>query len=133
MKAFNLPSIELLNYEADDLIGSIEKKLLMLKSNNNFIGIKIYAIKYQIKFRLFDPMKSKLMVKKVFEKFGVNSIKDVQSLLECSIYLQEFLVLELKSCKLINKYKTLDNLLKMHPKFLKIKDEKHYCLTKTKP
>ena len=84
VKAFNLPSIELLNYEADDLIATYAKqiteaggKVTIISSDKDLMQL------VSEKVRLYDPMKSKILgEKEVIEKFGVkpNQVIDVQSL-----------------------------------------------------
>ena len=62
VKAFNLPSIELINYEADDLIATYAKKIIK-------VGAKVTVISsdkdlmqlVSDNIRLYDPMKSKVL------------------------------------------------------------------------
>ena len=91
VEAFNLPSIELLNYEADDLIATYAKKITEAGAKVTVISSdKDLMQLVSNKVRLFDPMKSKVIgEKEVIEKFGVKT-----------------------AAELINKYKTLENLLK---------------------
>ncbi len=118
VEAFNLPSIELLNYEADDLIATYAKKITE-------VGAKVTVISsdkdlmqlVSNKVRLFDPMKSKVIgEKEVFEKFGVKpeQVIDVQSLAgDSSDNVPGVPGIGIKTAaELINKYKTLENLLK---------------------
>ena len=73
VEAFNLPSIELLNYEADDLIATYAKiiteagaKVTVISSDKDLMQL------VSNKVRLFDPMKSKVIgEREVIEKFGV--------------------------------------------------------------
>ena len=84
VEAFNLPSIELTNYEADDLIATYAKKIIeagakvtVISSDKDLMQLVSENI------RLYDPMKSKVLgEKEVVEKFGVkpNQVIDVQSL-----------------------------------------------------
>ncbi len=117
VEAFNLPSIELLNYEADDLIATYSKKI-------TDIGAKVTVISsdkdlmqlVSNKIRLFDPMKSKVIgEKEVFEKFGVKpqQVIDVQSLAgDSSDNIPGVPGIGVKTAsELIVKYKNLDNLL----------------------
>ncbi len=117
VEAFNLPSIELLNYEADDLIATYAKKI-------TDVGAKVTVISsdkdlmqlVSNKIRLFDPMKSKVIgEKEVLEKFGVKpkQVIDVQSLAgDSSDNIPGVPGIGIKTAaELINKYKNLDTLL----------------------
>ena len=118
VEAFNLPSIELLNYEADDLIATYAKiitdagaKVTIISSDKDLMQLVSNTI------RLFDPMKSKVIgEKEVFEKFGVkpDQVIDVQSLAgDSSDNIPGVPGIGVKTAaELISKYKTLDNLLK---------------------
>ena len=82
------------------------------------------------KVRLFDPMKSKVIgEKEVIEKFGVkpDQVVDVQSLAgDSSDNVPGVPGIGIKTAaELINKYKTLENLLKRHQKYPRIRDERH--------
>ena len=117
VKAFNLPSIELLNYEADDLIATYAKqiteagaKVTIISSDKDLMQL------VSKKVRLYDPMKSKVIgEKEVFEKFGVkpNQVIDVQSLAgDSSDNIPGVPGIGVKTAaELINKYKNLDLLL----------------------
>ena len=118
VEAFNLPSIELSNYEADDLIATYTKQIIK-------VGAKVTVISsdkdlmqlVSDKVRLYDPMKSKVLgEKEVVEKFGVkpNQVIDVQSLAgDSSDNIPGVPGIGIKTAsELINKYKTLDVLLK---------------------
>ena len=118
VKAFNLPSIELINYEADDLIATYVKQIID-------VGAKVTVISsdkdlmqlVSEKTRLYDPMKNKVLGKnEVFEKFGVkpSQVIDVQSLAgDSSDNIPGVPGIGVKTAaELINKYKTLDILLK---------------------
>ena len=89
VKAFNLPSIELLNYEADDLIATYAKQIIEAGAKVTVISSdKDLMQLVSDKIRLYDPMKSKVLgEKEVIEKFGVkpNQVIDVQSLAGDSI------------------------------------------------
>ena len=117
VEAFNLPSVELLNYEADDLIATYAKKI-------SEAGAKVTVISsdkdlmqlVSNKVRLFDPMKSKLIgEKEVIDKFGVKpeQVIDVQSLAgDSSDNVPGVPGIGVKTAaELIKKYKTLENLL----------------------
>jgi len=118
VKAFNLPSVELSNYEADDLIATYTRQIIK-------VGAKVTVISsdkdlmqlVSDKVRLYDPMKSKILgEKEVVEKFGVkpNQVIDVQSLAgDPSDNIKGVPGIGIKTAsELINKYKTLDVLLK---------------------
>ena len=117
VKAFNLPSIELLNYEADDLIATYAKQIVKLGAKVTIISSDKDLMQLVSKdIRLYDPMKSKLMgEKEVFEKFGVkpDQVIDVQSLAgDSSDNIPGVPGIGIKTAaELINKYKNLDNLL----------------------
>ena len=65
VKAFNLPSIELLNYEADDLIATYSKKIIEAGAKVTVISSdKDLMQLVSNKIRLFDPMKSKVIGEK---------------------------------------------------------------------
>ncbi|MBA1340442.1 MAG: DNA polymerase-1 [Pelagibacterales bacterium] len=118
VKAFNLPSIELLNYEADDLIATYAKqitnagaKVTVISSDKDLMQL------VSDKIRLYDPMKSKVIgEKEVIEKFGVkpSQVIDVQSLAgDSSDNVPGVPGIGVKTAaELINKYKNLDTLLK---------------------
>ena len=118
VEAFNLPSIELLNYEADDLIASYAKKITKAGATVTVISSdKDLMQLVSNKVRLFDPMKSKVIgEKEVVEKFGVKpeQVIDVQSLAgDSSDNVPGVPGIGIKTAaELINKYKTLENLLK---------------------
>ncbi len=118
VEAFNLPSIELLNYEADDLIATYSKKITEAGAKVTVISSdKDLMQLVSNKIRLFDPMKSKVIgEKEVFEKFGVkpNQVIDVQSLAgDSSDNIPGVPGIGIKTAsELINKYKNLDNLIK---------------------
>tara|TARA_X000001036_G_scaffold143608_1_gene136408 strand:+ start:637 stop:3408 length:2772 start_codon:yes stop_codon:yes gene_type:complete len=118
VRAFNLPSIELLNYEADDLIATYAKqitdagaKVTVISSDKDLMQL------VSDKIRLYDPMKSKVIgEKEVLEKFGVkpSQVIDVQSLAgDSSDNIPGVPGIGVKTAaELINKYKNLDTLLK---------------------
>jgi len=118
VKAFSLPSIELINYEADDLIATYAKqivdagaKVTVISSDKDLMQL------VSDKIRLYDPMKNKVLGEnEVFEKFGVkpNQVIDVQSLAgDSSDNIPGVPGIGVKTAaELINKYKTLDVLLK---------------------
>jgi DNA polymerase-1 len=118
VKAFSLPSIELINYEADDLLATYAKqivdagaKVTVISSDKDLMQL------VSEKIRLYDPMKNKVLGEdEVFEKFGVkpNQVIDVQSLAgDSSDNIPGVPGIGVKTAaELINKYKTLDVLLK---------------------
>jgi len=118
VKAFNLPSIELTNYEADDLIATYAKKIIEARAKVTVISSdKDLMQLVSDSIRLYDPMKSKVLgEKEVIEKFGVkpNQVVDVQSLAgDSSDNIPGVPGIGIKTAsELINKYKTLDILLK---------------------
>ena len=117
VKAFNLPSIELLNYEADDLIATYAKQISKLGAKVTVISSDKDLMQLVSKdIRLFDPMKSKVIgEKEVIEKFGVkpSQVIDVQSLAgDSSDNIPGVPGIGIKTAaELINKYKDLDTLL----------------------
>ncbi len=117
VKSFNLPSIEQLNYEADDLIATYAKQIVSLGAKVTIISSDKDLMQLVSKgVRLFDPMKSKVIGKKeVEEKFGVKpeQVIDVQSLAgDSSDNIPGVPGIGIKTAaELINKYKNLENLL----------------------
>jgi len=118
VKAFNLPSIELSNYEADDLIATYAKKIIKAGAKATVISSdKDLMQLVSSDIRLYDPIKSKVLgEKEVIEKFGVkpHQVIDVQSLAgDSSDNIPGVPGIGIKTAsELINKYKTLDILLK---------------------
>ena len=118
VEAFNLPSIELLNYEADDLIATYAKKIVKAGAKVTIISSdKDLMQLVSDKVRLYDPVKFKVLDDKdVKEKFGVkpSQVIDVQSLAgDSSDNIPGVPGIGIKTAaELINKYKNLDNLLK---------------------
>ena len=82
--AFNLPSIELINYEADDLIATYTEQILNMGAKVTIVSSdKDLMQLYKKNVRIYDPMKNKFIDEKdVLNKFGVKASKviDVQSL-----------------------------------------------------
>ena len=117
VKAFNLPCIEQINYEADDLIATYAKKIIEAGAKVTVISSDKDLMQLVSKdIRLYDPMKSKVLgEKEVIEKFGVkpNQVIDVQSLAgDSSDNIPGVPGIGIKTAsELINKYKTLDTLL----------------------
>ena len=117
VEAFNLPSIELSNYEADDLIATYAKQISKLGAKVTVISSDKDLMQLVSKdIRLYDPMKNKVIgEKEVIEKFGVkpNQVIDVQSLAgDSSDNIPGVPGIGIKTAaELINKYKDLDTLL----------------------
>ena len=117
VKAFNLPSIELLNYEADDLIATYAKQISKLGARVTVISSDKDLMQLVSKdIRLYDPMKNKVIgEKEVIDKFGVkpNQVIDVQSLAgDSSDNIPGVPGIGVKTAaELIKKYNDLDNLL----------------------
>jgi len=118
VKAFNLPSIEQTNYEADDLIATYARQIVDLGAKVTIISSDKDLMQLVSKdIRLFDPMKSKIIgEKEVEEKFGVKpkQVIDVQSLAgDSSDNIPGVPGIGIKTAaELIKKYKNLDTLLK---------------------
>ncbi|MAV76886.1 MAG: DNA polymerase I [Candidatus Marinimicrobia bacterium] len=118
VKAFNLPSIEQINYEADDLLATYARQIIDLGAKVTIISSDKDLMQLVSKnIRLFDPMKSKVIgEKEVEEKFGVKpkQVIDVQSLAgDSSDNIPGVPGIGIKTAaELIKKYKNLDTLLK---------------------
>ena len=116
--AFNLPSIELTNYEADDLIATYAKKIIEAGAKVTIVSSdKDLMQLVSSDIRLYDPMKNRVIGKdQVKEKFGVKpeQVIDVQSLAgDSSDNIPGVPGIGIKTAaELINKYGDLDNLLK---------------------
>ncbi len=118
VKAFNLPSIELINYEADDLIATYVEKILDLGAKVTIVSSdKDLMQLYKKGVRIYDPMKNKFINQDdVQNKFGVTPEKviDVQSLAgDSTDNVPGVPGIGVKTAaELINEYGTLENLLK---------------------
>jgi DNA polymerase-1 len=116
--AFNLPSVDLLNYEADDLIATYVDQILKAGAKVTIVSSdKDLMQLYKKDVRIFDPMKNKFINEEdVFKKFGVDASKviDVQALAgDSSDNVPGVPGIGVKTAaELINKYGTLDKLLK---------------------
>jgi DNA polymerase-1 len=116
--AFNLPSVDLLNYEADDLIATYVDQILKVGAKVTIVSSdKDLMQLYKKDVRIFDPMKNKFINEEdVFKKFGVDASKviDVQALAgDSSDNVPGVPGIGVKTAaELINKYGTLDKLLK---------------------
>tara|TARA_B100000941_G_scaffold290673_1_gene274109 strand:- start:2403 stop:5165 length:2763 start_codon:yes stop_codon:yes gene_type:complete len=118
VKAFNVPCIEQINYEADDLIATYAEKIINSGAKVTVISSdKDLMQLVSKKIRLYDPMKNKVIgEKEVIEKFGVKptQVVDVQSLAgDSSDNVPGVPGIGIKTAaELINKYENLENLLK---------------------
>ena len=118
VKAFNLPSIELINYEADDLIATYVEKILDLGAKVTIVSSdKDLMQLYKNGVRIYDPMKNKFINQEdVYNKFGVSPEKviDVQSLAgDSTDNVPGVPGIGVKTAaELINQYGTLENLLR---------------------
>ena len=116
--AFNLPSVELPNYEADDLIATYVDQILKKDAKVTIVSSdKDLMQLYKKGVRIFDPMKNKFITDDdVVKKFGVDASKviDVQSLAgDSSDNVPGVPGIGVKTAaELINKYGTLENLIK---------------------
>ncbi len=116
--AFNLPSVELLNYEADDLIATYCEQILLKGGKATIVSSdKDLMQLYKKGIRIYDPMKNKFINEDdVFKKFGVkpNKVIDVQALAgDSSDNVPGVPGIGIKTAaELINKYGNLENLLK---------------------
>ena len=115
--AFNLPAVELINYEADDLIATYTKQILEKGAKVTIVSSdKDLMQLYKKNVRIYDPMKNKFITSKdVIDKFGVDPKKviDVQSLAgDSSDNVPGVPGIGIKiAAELINKYDTLEKLL----------------------
>ena len=118
VQAFNLPSVDLPNYEADDLIATYVEKILKIGAKVTIVSSdKDLMQLYKKGVRIFDPMKNKFISEEdIFTKFGVDASKviDVQSLAgDSSDNVPGVPGIGVKTAaELINKYGTLEKLLK---------------------
>ncbi|MDA7638368.1 DNA polymerase I [Candidatus Pelagibacter sp.] len=115
--AFNLPSIDLPNYEADDLIATYVEQILAKGAKVTIVSSdKDLMQLYRKDVRIFDPMKNKFITPEdIVTKFGVGPEKvvDVQSLAgDSSDNVPGVPGIGVKTAaELINKYGTLEKLL----------------------
>ena len=116
--AFNLPSVELINYEADDLIATYADKILSKGAKVTIVSSdKDLMQLYKKDVRIFDPMKNKFISEEdIQNKFGVDSSKviDVQALAgDSSDNVPGVPGIGVKTAaELIKKYGNLEKLLK---------------------
>ena len=115
--AFNLPSVDLPNYEADDLIATYVEQILAKGAKVTIVSSdKDLMQLYRKDVRIFDPMKNKFITPEdIATKFGVGPEKviDVQSLAgDSSDNVPGVPGIGVKTAaELINKYGTLEKLL----------------------
>ena len=115
--AFNLPSVDLPNYEADDLIATYVEQILAKGAKVTIVSSdKDLMQLYRKDVRIFDPMKNKFITPEdIVNKFGVGPEKviDVQSLAgDSSDNVPGVPGIGVKTAaELINKYGTLEKLL----------------------
>ncbi len=117
VEAFNLPSIELINYEADDLIATYSEQIIKKGGDVTIVSSdKDLMQLYKKNIRIYDPMKNKFINEEdIQKKFGVKADKviDVQSLAgDSSDNVPGVPGIGIKTAaELINEYGTLENLL----------------------
>ena len=115
--AFNLPSVDLINYEADDLIATYTEQILAKGAKVTIVSSdKDLMQLYKKEVRLYDPMKNKFVTPEdIVNKFGVDSKKviDVQALAgDSSDNVPGVPGIGIKTAaELINIYGTLEKLL----------------------
>jgi len=84
VQAFNLPSIELINYEADDLIATYSEQAIKAGAKVTIVSSdKDLMQLYKKNIRIYDPMKNKYISEEDINiKFGVtpDKVVDVQAL-----------------------------------------------------
>ena len=116
--AFNLPCIELINYEADDLIATYVEKILDVGAKATIVSSdKDLMQLFKKNVRIYDPMKNKFITNEdVTNKFGVKpeSVIDVQALAgDSTDNVPGVPGIGVKTAaELIKEYGTLENLLK---------------------
>ncbi len=116
--AFNLPSIEQLNYEADDLIATYVNQINKMGAKATIVSSDKDLLQLHGKnTRVFDPMKNKFLgIEDIKQKFGVKPEKiiDVQSLAgDASDNVPGVPGIGIKTAaELINIYGNLEDLLK---------------------
>ena len=116
--AFNLPSIEQLNYEADDLIATYVEQVNKIGAKTTIVSSDKDLLQLHGKnTRIFDPMKNKFFgMEDIKQKFGVKpeQIIDVQALAgDASDNVPGVPGIGVKTAaELINTFGTLEKLLK---------------------
>ena len=115
--AFNLPSVELINYEADDLIATYSEQILKAGAKATIVSSdKDLMQLYKKNIRIYDPMKNKFINHDdIHKKFGVkpDKIVDVQALAgDASDNVPGVPGIGVKTAaELINQYNDIENLL----------------------
>ena len=138
VEAFNLPSIEMLNYEADDLIATYTDQILKRGAKVTIVSSdKDFMQLFKKNVRIFDPIKNKILnLDDVKNKFGVepNMIIDVQALVgDPSDNVPGVPGIGVKTAaELINHYKTLENLLNKVEEIKQNKKRESIILNKEK-
>tara|TARA_B100000809_G_scaffold33130_1_gene28942 strand:+ start:49 stop:2811 length:2763 start_codon:yes stop_codon:yes gene_type:complete len=138
VEAFNLPSIEMLNYEADDLIATYTDQILKRGAKVTIVSSdKDFMQLFKKNVRIFDPIKNKILnLDDVKNKFGVepNMIIDVQALAgDPSDNVPGVPGIGVKTAaELINHYKTLENLLNKVEEIKQNKKRESIILNKEK-
>ena len=138
VEAFNLPSIEMLNYEADDLIATYTDQILKKGAKVTIVSSdKDFMQLFKKNVRIFDPIKNKILnLDDVKNKFGVepNMIIDVQALAgDPSDNVPGVPGIGVKTAaELINHYKTLENLLNKVEEIKQNKKRESIILNKEK-
>ncbi len=136
--AFNLPSIELINYEADDLIATYVEQILSEGARATIVSSdKDLMQLYKKKVRIYDPMKNKFINEDdINAKFGVKpeKIVDVQALAgDSTDNVPGVPGIGVKTAaELINQYGNLENLLKNANKIKQNKRRETLTLNKDK-
>ena len=136
--AFNLPSVELINYEADDLIATYTDQILKAGAKVTIVSSdKDLMQLFRKNVRIFDPMKNKFITDEdVKNKFGVDSSKviDVQALAgDSSDNVPGVPGIGVKTAaELINKFGSLEELLK-NAETIKQNKRRETCLLYTSP
>ena len=119
VSAFNLPSVELVNYEADDLIATYVEQILDAGAKVTIVSSdKDLMQLFKKNVRIYDPMKNKFISEEdIKNKFGVvsNKVIDVQSLAgDSSDNVPGVPGIGVKTAaELINKYGNLETLLEI--------------------
>ncbi len=116
--AFNLPSVDLVNYEADDLIATYVDQILKIGAKATIVSSdKDLMQLFKKNVRIFDPMKNKFITEDDVQiKFGVepSRVIDVQALAgDSSDNVPGVPGIGVKTAaELINKYGNLETVLK---------------------
>ena len=113
---FNIPSIQLEGYEADDLIASYAHAASKLGQNTSIVSSdKDLMQLIDEKVTMIDPLKKQITEKNVLEKFGVkpNKVIEVQALAgDSSDNIPGVPGIGPKTAaELINQYSTVENLI----------------------